>query len=140
MNETSIRLIRDSFAQVAALASPAAILFYGRLFSIDPSTREIFAQPDMRAQGAQFIAVLDYAVAMLDQPDRLLPIARALARRHAARGLRPEHYGAMGEALDWMLAECLAEEYSPELRLAWKRAYNTLASEMMKEAYRAQAA
>lgn len=140
MDEKSIRLIRGSFAQVAAIASPAAILFYGRLFRIDPSTRAVFARADMRAQGARFIAALGYVVATLDKPDRLLPIARDLARRHAGLGLRPEHYRSVGTALEWMLEECLAEDFSPELRAAWAQAYREVTAAMIGQDFRALAA
>jgi len=140
MDEKSIRLIRGSFAQVAAIASPAAILFYGRLFRIDPSTRAVFARADMRAQGTRFIAALGYVVATLDKPGRLLPIARDLARRHAGMGLRPEHYRAVGEALEWMLEECLAEDFSPELRAAWSQAYREVTAAMVDQDFPALAA
>nr|WP_314075453.1 globin domain-containing protein [uncultured Roseococcus sp.] len=135
MDETNLRLVRESFQKVAALARPAAVLFFGRLFRIEPATRAALEREDMRAQGARFIAALGYATAMLDRPDRLLPVARDLARRHAARGLRPEHYPALREALDWMLEECLAEEFLPPLRAAWRWAFDLLAEEMIAEAY-----
>jgi hemoglobin-like flavoprotein len=137
MDEKSIRLIRQSFAEVAAIASPAAILFYGRLFRIDPSMRGIFARADMRAQGARFIAALGYAVVTLDRPERLLPIARDLALR---LGLRPEHYRSVGEALDWMLEECLAEDFTPELRAAWSQAYREVTAAMVDQDFPALAA
>ncbi len=140
MDEKSIRLIRASFVQVAAIASPAAILFYGRLFHLDPSTRAVFARADMRAQGTRFIAALGYAVATLDKPDRLLPIARDLARRHAGQGLQPEHYRSIGQALDWMLKECLAEDFTPELRAAWREAFARLATAVTDEDHPALAA
>jgi hemoglobin-like flavoprotein len=137
MDEKSLRLIRESFTQVAALASPAAILFYGRLFRIDASMRGIFAQADMRAQGTRFIAALGYAVATLDRPERLLPIARDLALRLE---LRPEHHRSVGEALDWMLEECLAEDFTPELRAAWAQAYRGLTAAMAGQDFPALAA
>ena len=132
MDEGDIRLIRESFAGVAAIAGPAAILFHGRLFRLDPTTRPVFAEADMRAQGARFIAALGEAVTLLDQPDRLRPAARGLARRLAARGLRREHRCAIGEALIWMLEECLAEEFSPEAQAAWQRAYEAVWTEAME--------
>lgn len=128
LDKRGIRLIRESFGQVAALAAPAAILFYGRLFRLDPSMREAFIRADMRAQGTRFIAILGYAVTMLDRPERLVPIARVLAMR---LGLGPEHHGVIGEALEWMLEECLADEFTPELREAWRRAYRGLTQAML---------
>jgi hemoglobin-like flavoprotein len=137
MDEKSIRLIRESFADIAALAAPAAILFYGRLFRIDPSMRDALIHADMRAQGTRFIAVLGYAVTMLDRPERLLPIARDLARR---LGLEPGHHVSIGAALEWMLEECLAEEFTPELRAAWSGAYRELAAAVADQGLPAMAA
>ncbi len=140
VDETSIGLIRASFAQVVAIASPAAILFHGHLFRIDPSTEAVFRRADMRAQGASFIAALGLAVATLGEPERLRPVARGLARRLAARGLRAEHFASIGAALDWMLEECLAEDFTPVLRAAWSQAYREVTAAMTGRDFRALAA
>jgi len=130
LDEKSIRLIRDSFAQVTAIAAPAAILFYGRLFRIAPAMRGLFTRSDRPAQGMRLIAGLDHAVSMLDRPDRLLPAMRDLM---VGLGLRPEHRGPVGEALEWMLEECLAEDFTPELRAAWSGAYRALTAPLMED-------
>ena len=44
MNLHQIKLVQNSFAQVAPISTIAADLFYGRLFEIAPSVRRMFPQ------------------------------------------------------------------------------------------------
>lgn len=134
MQPAQIQLIRDSFPRVAAIARPAAKLFYARLFLIDPSTRSLFIHTDMEEQGDKLMAALGFVVASLDKLDELLPVARAMARRHTGYGVLPAHYASVGSALLWTLEQGLGEAYSPALRAAWTEAYNTLAGVMIAAA------
>ena len=42
MNPTQIKLVQDSFAQVAPISEQAAVLFYDRLFEVAPSVKSMF--------------------------------------------------------------------------------------------------
>jgi hemoglobin-like flavoprotein len=54
----------------------------------------------MTVQGARLMAALREVVSALDHLDRVLPALRELGRRHAAHGVRPEHYAVLGESVD----------------------------------------
>ena len=56
-----------------------------------------------------------------------------LGLRHAASGVKAEHYDSVQQALLWTLALILQEEYTAEVRSAWATAYAMLAG-VMKEA------
>lgn len=135
MDAKNIQLVRDSFPKVAVIASPAATLFYGRLFELDPSLRPLFAGVAMAAQGAKLMAAIGFVVSNLSRPERMAPTVRDMALRHVGYGVQREHYGTVGAALVWALEQGLAEDFTPELRAAWTQAYTTLAAIMTEAAY-----
>lgn len=133
MTPEQIQLVRDSFAKVAPMKDAAGALFYRRLFELDPGLRPLF-KGDIAAQGAKLMTALEGVVKSLDQLPRLLPALRELGRRHAAYGVRPEHYATVGEALIWTLEQGLGAALSTETRRAWIDAYARLAWAMIAAA------
>lgn len=113
-----IDLIQASFARVAPIQDEAARLFYARLFEIAPQVRPLF-KGDMTEQGRKLMATLGLVVKGLRDLPALLPVAGALAQRHVAWGVRPEHYPAVGQALIDTLSGALGDEFTPETRAAW---------------------
>jgi hemoglobin-like flavoprotein len=124
-----IELVQASWKQVVPVAETAAQMFYGRLFFLDPSLRALFLG-DMREQGRKVMAMLSYTVNGLTRLEALLPAIRALGRRHATYGVRPEHYYTVGAALLWTLEQGLGAAFTPAVREAWVAAYSVLASTM----------
>ena len=133
MTPDQVRLVRVSFAKVVALGDRAAALFYERLFMLDPSLRPLF-RSDLAAQRGKLMAALGMVVAGLDRLDEMLPAVRALGRRHARYGARPEHYATVGSALIWTLEQGLGADFTPAARRAWTAAYGLLASTMLAAA------
>jgi hemoglobin-like flavoprotein len=128
-----IQHVRSSFAKMAASQGQAAAMFYCRLFELEPSLRRLF-KGDMIAQGARLMASLRHVVGALDHLERVLPSLRELGRRHAAHGVRPEHYATVGEALIWTLEQRLGAAFTRETRRAWIDAYAGLAWPMIAAA------
>jgi hemoglobin-like flavoprotein len=129
-----IDLVQASWKQVLPVAETAAQMFYGRLFFLDPSLRLLF-RGDLREQGQKVMAMLSFTVnglARLDElvPTELVPTVKAPGRRHAAYGVRPEHYYTVGAALLWTLEQGLGEAFTPAVREAWVAAYGVLANTM----------
>ena len=90
-------LVQDSFANIATIADDAAVLFYQRLFEIDPSLRRMFPG-DMTEQRKKLMQMLTAAVKGLDHLDRLVPVVQDLGRAvrrdaqpAAALPIRSEH-------------------------------------------------
>jgi len=133
MTPEQIQTVRNTFAKVAAMKDEAAALFYRRLFELDPSLRPLF-KVDMAGQGARLMTALAGVVGSLDQLERVLPALRALGRRHAAYGVRTEHYATVGEALIWTLEQGLGAAFTREARRAWVDAYGRLAWTMITAA------
>lgn len=136
MTPEQIRLVRNSFALVLPVAPKAAEMFYARLFAIAPEVRPLF-RSDMAAQGRKLMLMLTTVVADLDRPDRLLPAAVELARRHVGYGARDAHYVLVGRALIDTMREALGPAFDQQTEAAWAAAYATLSGAMIAGARRA---
>lgn len=134
MNPTQIALVQDSFAKVAPIADQAAVLFYDRLFEIEPSVKPMF-HGDMAEQRRKLMAALGLVVSGLTRLETVLPAASALAKKHVGYGVKAEHYPVVGAALLWTLEKGLGDGWNPELAEAWTTAYGTLSGFMISEAY-----
>ncbi len=129
MTPDQIKLVQDSFAQVAPIADQAADLFYDRLFESAPGVRPLFPD-DMAEQKKKLMQMLATAVANLERVKEILPVLEDLGRRHVDYGTRPEHYDTVGEALIWTLGQGLGEAFTPAVEEAWTETYGTIAQVM----------
>jgi len=124
-----IDLVQASWKQVLPVSETAAQMFYGRLFFLDPSLRMLF-RGDLREQGQKVMAMISFSVNGLTRLHELMPTVKALGRRHATYGVRPEHYYTVGAALLWTLEQGLGGAFTPAVREAWVAAYAVLANTM----------
>jgi hemoglobin-like flavoprotein len=121
---------------VAPIADEAAVLFYGRLFELDPELRKLF-KSDIKQQGRKLMTMIGMAVRGLDNLAALVPVVQNLGRRHVAYGVMPGHFDTVGAALLWALKQGLGAASTSEVEKAWAAAYMLLAS-TMKEAATAE--
>jgi nitric oxide dioxygenase len=128
-----IRLVRDSFPEIAELARPIAFLFYGRLFELAPEVRPMFKQ-DIAVQGRKLMDMLTTLVGHLDAFEHIEPALEALGQRHAGYGVRPEHYTMVTSSLIWALGRTLDEEFLPDLKAAWVAVIEATATVMKRGA------
>jgi hemoglobin-like flavoprotein len=133
VTERQVALVQGTFDLIAPIADDAAVLFYSRLFEIDPGLRRLF-KSDMREQRVKLMQMLTAAVNGLTHLDRLVPVVEGLGRRHAAYGVTDAHYQTVGEALLWTLEMGLGKSFTPEVREAWADVYGLLASTMRNAA------
>ena len=126
---TQIELVQKTFAVVAPIADDVAVLFYRRLFEIDPSLESMF-KGDMTEQRRKLMVMLTAAVKGLPRLDRLIPVLEDLGRRHVHYGVVDRHYETVGEALLWTLEKGLGSAFTPEVKDAWTTVYGVLASTM----------
>jgi hemoglobin-like flavoprotein len=114
-----MRVVQISWKRLLPYRFEAIELFYQRLFSEHPELRESFRH-DMSNQRDSLLVILDNFVANLDRIDDVVPGLQRLGRRHAAYGVRDEHYDAFNAALIWSFREVLADEFDDEMRHAWE--------------------
>ena len=134
MTPEKIALVKSSWQQVLPIKDSAAQLFYGQLFELDPSLRNLF-RGDMVEQGRKLMTMIHMVVSSLDNLAPLLGAVEDLGRRHITYGVKDAHYDTVGNALIWTLGKGLGQQFTPAVEGAWAEAYDTLASAMKQAAY-----
>lgn len=135
MTPDQVTLVQDSFRQVVPIKEKAAEIFYARLWETDPSTIPLFAKSDMALQGQKLMAALAMVVSSLKQPEKVVPVAQDMAKRHVSYGVTRAQYGSVGAALLWTLGQGLGPAFTPEVEGAWTAAYTLLSTVMTEAAY-----
>jgi hemoglobin-like flavoprotein len=133
MTTEQVHLLRKSFAVVEPQAHVAALVFYRRLFELDPGLRPLFKN-DIEEQARKLMDMLGLAVSALENPATLEKQLHQLGARHVIYGVRDEHYSTVGQALLDMLAEVLGSHWTPALREAWVAFYTFAAKAMQRGA------
>lgn len=136
MKPETISAVQATFAKVEPIADKAAVLFYGRLFELDPSLKPMF-KGDMSEQGAKLMRMIGIAVRGLTDLDSIVPAVQNLGVRHVAYGVKDEHYDTVGAALLWTLEQGLGDDFTPEVKQAWTDVYTLLAQVMQDAAHKA---
>lgn len=139
LTETEVHLVQNDWKHVVPIASTAANLFYERLFEIDPGLRGLFPS-DLTEQKKKLVQMLGVAVAGLDDLSNIVPAVRDLGRRHAAYGVKAEHYAIVGSALLWTLRRGLGPGFDANHEAAWGKVYDLLATTMQTPAAAAESA
>jgi hemoglobin-like flavoprotein len=122
-------LLRRSFTRIEAQGAIVGLVFYQRLFTLEPSLRSLF-HTSIELQSRKLMDSLSYTVAALESPKTLVPILEAMGRRHVAYGVREEHYDVVIRALMETFGQVLGDAFSPELREAWRQALCFVAETM----------
>lgn len=131
MSPDQIKLVKQSWEQVALIKETAAALFYERLFQLDPSLRVLFRN-DMTEQGRKLMMMIGAAVNSLENLPSVVPAVRAMGARHAGYGVKNTHYETVGQALLWTLESGLGSTFTTETREAWVTVYKVLSSTMIE--------
>ena len=139
MTPQQIHTIRKSFAELSRHDQVAGLVFYRRLFELDPALRPLF-KDDIEVQSKKLIDMLGILIAMLEQPLGLEMELRAMGARHLGYGVKDAHYAVVGQALIDMLSETLDGKFTPEIRTAWTALYAAVESLMKEGASQAESA
>jgi len=101
LNDEQISLVQETFALVEPIADDAAILFYDRLFTLDPSLRPLFKE-DLAGQKKALMATLKIAVKGLTNLATIESAVQQLGERHARlrRHARPLRHRRRSLAVD----------------------------------------
>ena len=133
MTPEQIQLVQTSFAAVAPIADQAGVMFYDRLFTVDPSLRPLF-RGDIAEQSRTLMKMIGVAVGGLDKLDTIVPAVQALGVRHAGYGVTNTHYDTVAATLLWTLNQGLGDRFTPDVEAAWIAAYTLLATTMQQAA------
>lgn len=133
MTRRQIELVQRTFGIIEAIAEDAMVLFYERLFELDPSLRAMF-RISKEEQGRKLAQVLAIVVKSLDRLEQILPAVRNLGAKHAVYGVTEQHYATVGAALLWTLEQGLGPAFTDEVKESWAAAYGMLAGAMQEAA------
>ena len=125
--------LRKTFDLVERQSHVAALVFYQRLFDLDPMLRPLF-KTDIEEQAAKLMDMLASALSLLEKPDELADTLEQLGARHVAYGVKTGHYATVGEALLAMLSSVLGKDFDPQTRQAWAALYQVIADTMLRGA------
>ncbi|MBI4273405.1 MAG: hemin receptor [Rhizobiales bacterium] len=133
MTPEQISIIKLTFVRVLDIKQEAGRLFYDRLFTIAPDTRAMFGS-DIDKQARKLMDTLALVISSLRSESAVATMLDDLGRRHAAYGVRDEHYAKVAEALLWTLERGLGDAFTPEARAAWTTLYGVVAETMQNAA------
>jgi len=133
MTPEQLILVQESWGKVIPVSDTAAQLFYGKLFELDPSLRELF-KGDMAEQGKKLMTMINTAVNGLKRLESIVPAVQDLGRRHVDYGVKDEDYDTVGAALIWTLSQGLGDDFTDEVKDAWVTVYGILATTMKNAA------
>lgn len=136
MTPEQATLVKSSWAKVVPIKEQAAVMFYGKLFEIDPALKAMF-KGNMEEQGRKLMTVINFAVNGLDRIEAIVPAVQDLGKRHVAYGVKDKDYDTVGAALVWTLEQGLGAEFTAEVKAAWIAVYGVLATTMKQAAAKA---
>jgi nitric oxide dioxygenase len=137
-SDLDVTLVQESFAALEGKLSELVRVFYAELFAANPQVRRMFPD-DLSEQQKKLAATLKVAVAGASRLEHLIPALQALGEKHAAYGVQPAHFDAVGVALLTALRKCAGSLWTNALAGAWARVYALIASVMVEAMNRKRA-
>src|SRR5436190_1546746 len=110
MTKEQVNLVEDSWDFIILNTNEAGNIFYGKLFELDPSLKNLFKE-DINSQSRKLVSLITFVVHKLNNLDEVLNDVIALGKRHAAYKVKPEHYNTVAAALLWTLEAALKERW-----------------------------
>jgi len=129
------RLVRTSFDALREQSGPLGLLFYGKLFELDPSARAMF-HVDLGEQVRKLMDMLAWIVQSLDDADAMTGRLGELGRQHAGYGVRTDQYDTVTAALLFAFAQALGPDFDTATRAAWRAALTAVTAAMQQGASR----
>ena len=133
MTPQQLILVQESWEKVKPISDTAAQLFYGKLFELDPSLKDMF-KGDMAEQGKKLMTMINVAVNGLKRLEAIVPAVQDLGKRHVGYGVKDKDYDTVGNALLWTLSQGLGDGFTDEVKDAWTSVYGILATTMKNAA------
>lgn len=122
-------VILDSIESLREIAEPFALLFYGKLFELDPSARKLF-HIDLAIQGRKLMEMLSSVAESLNDFGAMRSRLAELGRKHATYGVRAEQYETLIKAMMWSLSQALSPNFDTSARDAWRQALTVICAAM----------
>lgn len=115
--------VRRTFRLVEAIQEQVAVLFYRRLFGLDPQIAQRFERNDVERQRKDLIQSLARSVGELDPAIDAMSAEVDAGPAPAIVGLPPEAREVAGAALLWTLERALGAAFNADVDAAWRAAF-----------------
>ncbi|MGB3612740.1 MAG: globin family protein [Elainellaceae cyanobacterium] len=129
-----VELLEQSFEKAKPQANEFASSFYENLFTDYPAAKPLFAQTDVKEQSKKLLASLVFVVENLRNPGELTGALKGLGARHVKYGALPAHYPLVGNTLLKTFEQYLGDDWTPETKQAWTKAYGVITEVMLEGA------
>lgn len=131
MTDRKTLIIKTTWSYVMTQPELTGELFYGKLFELDPTLRQMFPE-NMEGQMHKLINMITYMVSRLQTLPQIQKDIDAMAIRHTGYGVKDEHYALVGKALLWVLEDRLEGQWDEEAAQAWSELYGIWAESMIR--------
>jgi hemoglobin-like flavoprotein len=131
MTPEQVDLVRHSFDAMWPVRRKLADIFYTRFFELAPDAKRLFPS-DMERQHLKLMDSIAAIVGALDKRELFQSIISHTGRQHAQFGATASHFAAFGDALIWGLETQFGAAFTPQLKEAWMKLYQDVASEMLR--------
>lgn len=132
MMPTQMQLVVASWSKISPFAQRTTALFYDKLFSLNPALEQQFLAVNLEHK-SQIIALLGLALSSSNRIENIVTTMQEINRRCGDYDLAEHDYSSLGNAFIWMLAQCLDQEFSDEIRAAWMQRIALLSAAMKQE-------
>ncbi len=129
--KTDIELLEESFAALVPKGDLLTIRFYERLIDKYPELSPLFNGISLEGQQKKLLASLVLLVQNLHKPDVLKDYLQGLGARHVQYGVMAEHYPMVAENLLAVMEELAGSLWTKEIKQAWNKTLNTVATIML---------
>lgn len=135
MDTRQISIVMESFRKIKPFSSKFTLVFYNRLFDLDPELRKLFKK-DLREQRHKFIKSFTYIIENIHNTSKIEIILKDLAIQHLLYHVKEKDYQTFGDALIFTISAALGDNFTPQVKNAWKEVYKAISEIMINAAYR----
>uniref|UniRef100_A0A7S1WST5 Globin domain-containing protein n=1 Tax=Alexandrium catenella TaxID=2925 RepID=A0A7S1WST5_ALECA len=114
---------------------PREVRYKYRQWSADEGYEDeddVQESPALRKLFGKVVNAIGVSVAGLRQPHQMVPLLTQLGARHISYGVDESYWGVLGEGLILTLQECLGDEFTQEVQLAWTMVYGFISAVMIQ--------
>lgn len=125
ISEANIEVIRSAWKHVLQSELDLPLIFYGKLFDLNPRLRPLFPA-DIRKQSKTLLSHLTYIIESLHDQEKLRMELGVLGERHIAYGVKRSDFETAGEALLFALECVMLEKWTEAEQKAFGNVVNHL--------------
>ncbi len=123
-------MVRDHITQFSPQIEKLSSIFYTHLFRIEPDLTAIFngGVPMLNRKFNSLISTFKN----LKDLEKMSVALESMAERHVPYHAEPAHFPIFKEALILALGDLLQDEFTPELKSAWEKAFDEVSEIMVR--------